>query len=83
MLRSSNPIYKLFLFLLTPLFWLITRTQETCAEYMLYALIQAEKGMYRRNENGDDIGLKGFLDEKDAQKLFWEHSLEATNSTYL
>ncbi|KAH9476980.1 Oxidoreductase [Psilocybe cubensis] len=80
--KSSNPISKLFLFFLSPLLWLITRTQETCAEYMLYALIQAERGMYRRNENGDDIGLKGFPRfANDAQRILWEHSLQATSTS--
>jgi len=52
---------------------------------MLFALLDAEKGMYRRNDKGDEIGMEGFPipvgdeEKKDrAQKALWEHSLQAT-----
>ena len=52
---------------------------------MLFALLDADKGMYRRNEKGDEMGMKGFPtpegdeEKKDqAQKALWDHSLQAT-----
>jgi hypothetical protein len=52
---------------------------------MLFALLDADKGMYRRNDKGDEIGMKGFPtpvgdeEKKDqAQKALWDHSLQAT-----
>lgn len=49
---------------------------------MLFALLDADKWMYRRKENGDDIDTKKFPEETGALKIFWEHFLEATGSTY-
>lgn len=53
-------------------------TKETCGEIMLFNLLDSEKGMYRRNERGDEIGLTNFPQAKDAQRLLWEHTAEAT-----
>ncbi|KAF8960627.1 hypothetical protein BDZ97DRAFT_1905834 [Flammula alnicola] len=76
--KEANPLIKSAVCMLRPLIWLTTTKQEVCAEYMLYALLNAEKGMYRRNSKADNIGMKDFPDAKDAQKLLWEHTLEAT-----
>ena len=63
----------------------MTTSPATCAEYMLFALIDADKGMYRRNSKGDEIVMKGFptpdgdaVKKEEAQKALWEHSLEVT-----
>lgn len=52
---------------------------------MIFALLDADKGMYRRNDKGDEIGMKGFptpVDDEEkkdqAQKALWDHSLQAT-----
>ncbi|PPQ70296.1 hypothetical protein CVT26_014581 [Gymnopilus dilepis] len=74
----SNPIARFFSLFLRPLIWLITVTPEECAQYMVFALLDAEKGVYRRSKKGDDIGMKAFPKAKDAQRLLWEHSLEET-----
>ncbi|KAF8959331.1 hypothetical protein BDZ97DRAFT_1838455 [Flammula alnicola] len=76
--KEANPLIKSAVWMLRPLIWLTTTKQEVCAEYMLYALLDAKKGMYRRNSKADNIGMKDFPDAKDAQKLLWEHTLEAT-----
>jgi hypothetical protein len=81
----TQPLLKLLVFLLRPLIWLTFTSPETCAGYILFALIDANNGMYRRNTKGDEIGMKGFptldrdeVKKEDAQKALWEHSLEAT-----
>ena len=63
----------------------MTTFPETCAEYMLFALLDARKGVYRRDDKADDIGMKEFPtpegdeEKKDqAQKALWDHSLQAT-----
>jgi len=53
-------------------------SKEECAEYILFGLLEAEKGMYRRNESGDDIGLTKFPQAPDGQRLLWEHTVEET-----
>ena len=52
---------------------------------MLFALLNARKGVYRRDDKADDIGMKEFPtpegdeEKKDqAQKALWDHSLQAT-----
>ncbi|KIM41370.1 hypothetical protein M413DRAFT_18928 [Hebeloma cylindrosporum] len=85
MYKPSNPIYKIIVFFLRPVIWLITTTPEACAEHMIFALLDADKGMYRRNEKGDDIAMKGFptpagdeAKKEQAQKALWDHSLQVT-----
>ncbi|KAF8816816.1 NAD(P)-binding protein [Phlegmacium glaucopus] len=77
-LNFNNPILDFIVFLLRPLIWLIGMTPEESGEYMLFGLLDAEKGMYRRNASGDDIGLTRFPQAQDAQRLLWEHTVEAT-----
>jgi len=66
------------IFLLRPLIWLFVTTSDQCAEHMLFALLDAKKGMYRRNQYADDIGMKAFPRRQGAQKALWEHSLLET-----
>ncbi|KAF9563327.1 hypothetical protein CPC08DRAFT_632866, partial [Agrocybe pediades] len=75
MLVFTNPILKGLMFLLCPLIWIITMTSEECAERMLFALLDAKEGMHRRNQYGDDIGMKAFPQSPGAQKASWEHSV--------
>ncbi|KAF5310825.1 hypothetical protein D9619_008023 [Psilocybe cf. subviscida] len=75
----SNPILRALKFLLQPLLDLMLVEPHICAEYMLYALLDANKGMNRRNQTGDDIGRTGFPDvSEEARKVFWEHCLKDT-----
>ncbi|KAI0705059.1 hypothetical protein C8T65DRAFT_809887 [Cerioporus squamosus] len=49
---------------------------EECAEYMLYALFQTERGFSRRNQKGDDIGNLRHFGSDEARERVWEHSKE-------
>lgn len=63
--------------------WAIAIKPEVCAEYMLYALLDAKKGLSRRNDKGDDVGKVKFPEVEGAQQKLWEHSIEATKSTVM
>lgn len=77
-LRPSSWLLTILMLPLRPLLWLISTRPEDCAEYMLFALLNAEKGMNRRNANGDDIGTKGFPKAADGQERVWDHSVQLT-----
>ncbi|TFK90027.1 NAD(P)-binding protein [Polyporus arcularius HHB13444] len=49
---------------------------QDCAEYVLYALFQTERGFSRRNQRGDDIGDLKHYGTDDERERVWEHSKE-------
>lgn len=50
-----------------------------CAEYMIYALLDAKPGLVnRRSKTADDIGLKAFPTTEGAADAVWKHSVEET-----
>jgi hypothetical protein len=48
-----------------------------CAEYMLSALFEGEKGAYRRDSHGEDLGRRRYYGTPEQRKLLWEHTVEA------
>ncbi|TBU30282.1 NAD(P)-binding protein [Dichomitus squalens] len=68
-MRVLNPV-------LLGLFYPLTVSPEDCAEYTLYALLQARPGVSRYNNKGDDIGRSPLSDATDARKRLWEHTKE-------
>ncbi|KAI0699878.1 NAD(P)-binding protein [Cerioporus squamosus] len=54
----------------------LSTAPEDCAEYMLYALFQTERGFSRRNQKGDDIGNFRHFGSDEARERVWEHSKE-------
>ena len=52
---------------------------QDCAEYLLFVLLNAEKGMNHRNAKGDDIGSWGFPQAVDGQECVWDHSVQLTS----
>ncbi|KDR73330.1 hypothetical protein GALMADRAFT_730089 [Galerina marginata CBS 339.88] len=77
-ISNKSIITRILVIPILPLLWLLTTPQADCAEYMLFALLNAKKGMNRFDQKGDDIGLKKFPLAEGAQKMLWDHSLEAT-----
>ncbi|CAA7261277.1 unnamed protein product [Cyclocybe aegerita] len=74
MFSFSNPILKFIVFLFRPVLRLMLTTPQDCAEYVLHALLDADKGMYRRNSSGDDIGTAKFpqadgVEKEEAQAI--------------
>ena len=82
-IQFQHPLAKAALFLLYPLVWLFFVEPSVCAEYMLYALLDAKPGatLNRRNKTGDDIGLKAFPVAEGAEDALWTHSVEETHVT--
>ncbi|CAA7262288.1 unnamed protein product [Cyclocybe aegerita] len=77
-LTTSNPILWLLFLPLRPLFWLLMMSAPDYAEYALFAMLDADKGLHRRDQKGNDIGMKNFPQVKDGQRLMWEHSVVET-----
>jgi NAD(P)-dependent dehydrogenase (short-subunit alcohol dehydrogenase family) len=78
-IQFQNPFAKLALFLLYPLVWYFFVEADVCAEYMIYALLDAKPGLVnRRNRTADDIGLKAFPMTEGAADAVWKHSVEET-----
>ncbi|KAF9020959.1 NAD(P)-binding protein [Hymenopellis radicata] len=63
------------------LYWLYGVQPEECAEYMLYALLDRvkESGWSRRDEHGNDIGMKWYNISAEDKRAVWEHSLAETS----
>jgi len=72
-LKPFNPLFQVLLY---P----FSISQDDCAEWMLYALLDGKKGAFRRDEKGDDIGKKSLYTSEEARKKLWEHTLEVTKS---
>ncbi|KAJ6456589.1 NAD-P-binding protein [Mycena vitilis] len=80
----NTPIYdskhwamRLTLPLLKPLLWTVAITPTVCAEHMLFALFSSgEKGFIRRDDKGDDIGMKKYYGTEEGRKKLWEHTLK-------
>ncbi|KAF5310826.1 hypothetical protein D9619_008024 [Psilocybe cf. subviscida] len=79
-IQFQNPFAKVALFLLYPLVWYFFVEASVCAEYMIYALLDAKAGaVNRRSKTADDIGLKGFPTAEGAADALWKHSVEETH----
>jgi hypothetical protein len=44
---------------------------------MLWAMFDGEKGAFRRDEKGDDIGKARYFGSEEARKKLWDHTVEA------
>jgi hypothetical protein len=58
----------------------ITRSQGECAELMWFALLNGEKGAFRRDKRGDDIGGKMCFGSEEDWRKVWDHTVEVTRS---
>ena len=66
----SRPVNALLSTLAIP----FSVSPEVCAEYMIWALLNGEKGAFRRNDKGDDIGTKNYYGSDEARAKVWEHT---------
>lgn len=78
-ISNQHIITKILVIPFRPLLWLLTTPRQDCAEYMLYALLSADKGMNRRNRTSDDIAMLKFPQAENAQTMLWEHTAMVTN----
>ena len=51
---------------------------DDSGEYMWHGLHAGEKGMFRRDSRGEDIGEKKMFTSEEVLERVWEHSLEET-----
>lgn len=70
-----KPIHAVLGTLLVP----FSVTPAVCAEHMLWALLDGQKGAYRRDCLGDDIGQKGYYGNEEARARVWEHTEQEIN----
>jgi hypothetical protein len=47
---------------------------------MLFALLNGQKCMFRRDENGDDIRKTSYYGSEKARKKLWDHTVKITKS---
>ncbi|RDB28120.1 Oxidoreductase andH [Hypsizygus marmoreus] len=71
--------YKLFNPLIYALLWPFSVSQDTCAEYMWYALHEAGPGFHRCSDKGDDVGMKNYNGTEEAREALWVHTRDITN----
>src|SRR3989442_8716884 len=64
-----------FAFLLLLALYPTTVSTEVCAEHMLWALFDGEKGVFRRGPKGDDIGKTKYFGTEEERKGLWEHTV--------
>jgi NAD(P)-dependent dehydrogenase (short-subunit alcohol dehydrogenase family) len=75
----SNPLMRPLGWLMLGLLMPVSITPDVCAEYMLWALFNGEKGAFRRNEKGDDIGKENSFGSEEDRKKLWEHTEQIVN----
>ena len=78
--NSGSYLIKAVTYALYPLAYLATVPEEVCADYMTYALLNAEPGFSRFDNHGDDIGRKNYDGTEEQRKKLWEHTVEETRS---
>ncbi|KAJ6632537.1 hypothetical protein B0H10DRAFT_1772007 [Mycena sp. CBHHK59/15] len=67
--RLVSPLVK-------PMVAMFAISPDVCAEYMLFALLTGEKGFMRRDDKGDDVGMKNYEGSADKRKKLWDHTIE-------
>jgi len=70
-LKPFNPLVQVAI---TP----FSTSQGDCAELMLFSLLDGKKGVYRRDEKGDEIGMKAYYGTEEGRIKLWEHTVEVT-----
>ena len=75
LLQTSHPVLRYLNPLTYALLYPFSVSPEDCAEYMLYGLLQTEKGKFsRRDASGDDIGRSRYYGTEEERKAVWEHT---------
>ena len=52
---------------------------DDCAEYMWRGLYAGQKGWFRRDRHGEDVGTKNLHSSEESRQKLWEHTLEETS----
>ncbi|KAL1754905.1 hypothetical protein FB107DRAFT_214716 [Schizophyllum commune] len=79
--NSDSYLIKALTYLFYPIAYLRTVvSEEECADWMTYALLNAKPGFGRYNNHGDDIGRLNYDGTEEQRKKLWEHTIEETKS---
>ncbi|KAG6917685.1 hypothetical protein DXG01_001660 [Tephrocybe rancida] len=70
-LRALSPVAKQ---LMRP----FSLSYQDSGEYMLHGLLGHEKGFFRVDTQGEDIGMKRYFGSEEAQEKLCQHTVEAT-----
>ena len=65
--------------LIRVIMYFMGETAEEAAEYMLYGLLNAKDGWYRKDEHGDDRGTSKFGHTEEEKLALWNHSCSITD----
>ncbi|KAJ3508875.1 hypothetical protein NMY22_g16477 [Coprinellus aureogranulatus] len=76
----SNPIWKFIAWVLDPLRWLLFTPVDVSAEYMVYGLLNGDRGFYQRTTAGDSVGPRGVDYSDEEREAFWNHCVNMTRS---
>lgn len=64
--------------LLSLLVYPFSVSPEDCSEYMLHALIEGDRGFFRRGSKAEDLGKTRYFSTEEGQKKLWEHTVTET-----
>ncbi|TFK44029.1 hypothetical protein BDQ12DRAFT_1162, partial [Crucibulum laeve] len=74
--KTDDWVFRAIYPIMFPIYLVFTTPVKDCAEYMLFALFDGEKGMFRRSPTGDNIGMSKFPSVEGAQSKLWEHTVD-------
>ena len=78
--RSQSWIVKLLGYLLTPLFWLISISEDQCGEYMMYGIYRSPLGFSSVGERGDVV--QGYEGSDEEIEKMWNYAYSRPNVPY-
>ncbi|THG96996.1 hypothetical protein EW026_g4937 [Hermanssonia centrifuga] len=77
--QSNDWILKAFSPLTTALGYVIGISPDDSGEYLWHGLYSGDKGAFRRNSSGEDVGDKRLHSTEESKTKLWEHTLEETS----
>ncbi|KAL1751936.1 hypothetical protein FB107DRAFT_266032 [Schizophyllum commune] len=78
--RSKSWIVKLIGYLLTPLFWLISISEDQSGEYMMYGVYRSPLGFSSVGERGDVV--QGYEGTDEEIEKMWDYAYSRPNVPY-
>ena len=57
----------------------VASAPEDTAEYMWRGLNEGEKGWFRRDKHGENIGERNLYSSEESKEMLWAHTLETTS----
>ena len=76
--QPGDWLLRAFTPLTTAIGYLAGVSADDAGEYMWHAVHSGEKGMYRRDKHGEDIGNSKLYTDEETLGRGWEHTLVET-----